>query len=79
MSEEIKKIYDHLKDVYVEDVWSMSDRIVAVSVRGDWKHDHLRSDWFMSEIGYSKLSEKTTEEDGSDWYCSDHFYYKEVA
>ena len=45
---------------------------------GDWKHDHGYCDYLMSEIGYVKINEATTEENGSDCYSAIHRYaYKE--
>lgn len=41
---------------------------------GDWKHDHGYCDYLMSQKGYTKVSELTTEEDGSDTYSSIHRY-----
>ena len=46
---------------------------------GDWKHDHLRVDFLVSDFFNNKglfvNSEKvTTEEDGSDTYSAEHYY-----
>lgn len=47
---------------------------------GDWKHDHLRSEYvfedYCAEHGYeaTKLYSCTTEENGSDCYSALHAY-----
>lgn len=46
-------------------------------IDGDWKHDHLRCDFLMRNLDYSKLDEVITEDDGSDVYSSVHYYEKE--
>lgn len=46
---------------------------------GDWKHEHLRTDFLVGTYLNSKgipfmKSEKETENDGSDTYSSIHYY-----
>ena len=43
---------------------------------GDWKRDHAYSDHLMREMGYDCTDEEVTEENGSDFYSSIHFYEK---
>lgn len=43
---------------------------------GDWKHDHARAKWLVSEQGYMHISEKVTAEDGSDCYSAIHTFKK---
>ena len=50
--------------------------IVHVEINGDWKHEHGWGDVLMGYLGYKKLSEEVTEENGSDWYGSIHKYVK---
>lgn len=52
-------------------------RMIAVEIiRGDWKHQHLRMDYFMEELcDIRSISTQTTEEDGSDCYSAVHYYY----
>lgn len=75
------EIYEYLKEkeVYAE-VGSdkvNGQKVVVVSIEwGDWKHDHRYCDYLMSNIGFERLHEEVTEEDGSDCYSSDHFYAK---
>lgn len=63
------------------EVWAYDHGIVAVGIeRGDWKHDHARADYLVSQLG-GKLdstddtpSVVVTEEDGSDCYSAVHYY-----
>lgn len=78
------RIYQFLRDngVYSE-VWSAlgGDDVKAVCVSiswGDWKHDHLWARDLMSYLGYVKVGEVVTEEDGSDCYSAEHTYVKAV-
>ena len=48
--------------------------IVNVLINGDWKHQHGWGDVLMGYLGYKKVNEKVTEENGSDWYGSIHRY-----
>ena len=49
--------------------------MVAVEINwGDWKHEHLRAKWLMSENGFKHLFTKVTEEDGSDTYSAIHYF-----
>lgn len=80
----MSRIYQFLRDngVYSE-VWSAlgGDDVKAVCVsisRGDWKHDHLWARNLMSYLGYVKVGEVVTEEDGSDCYSAKHTYVKAV-
>ena len=78
LNELIKKIETVLdKDVWVESVYQYEDLpVIAVDVRGDWKHDHLRCDWLIEEnvSEVTKFNTKVTEEDGSDYYSATHYY-----
>lgn len=60
------------------DVYSqMEENIVIVNIdRGDWKHDHLWARNLMSYLGYVKVGEVVTEDDGSDCYSAEHTYIK---
>ena len=42
---------------------------------GDWKHEHARCDYILAQAGYTKLDERTTEENGSDCYSSEHIFF----
>lgn len=47
---------------------------VRISVNwGDWKHDHARLRWLLTENGYEYGGSVITEEDGSDCYSADHY------
>ena len=41
---------------------------------GDWKHDHLRADWLIKEIGGTLFKTYVTEDNGSDCYSAVHKY-----
>ena len=48
---------------------------IIIEVEGDWKHDHLRTDWLMREqLGLECVSKVVTKEDGSDYYTANHYY-----
>lgn len=49
--------------------------VLQVSIHwGDWKHEHARAKWLISENieGVTYLNTKVTEDDGSDCYSADH-------
>lgn len=74
---EEKNITKHLKenDLYVDSITLDYDSKVLIQIDwGDWKHDHLRLRHLMSQLGYMLVSEKVTEEDGSDCYSALHTY-----
>lgn len=58
-------------------------RVLAVDINwGDWKHDHLRTDYLVNEFSETLENEeislattKLTEEDGSDAYSAIHYYF----
>lgn len=62
------------------DVYSqMEGNIVIVDIDwGDWRHSHLWARDLMSYLGYVKVGEVVTEEDGSDCYSAEHTYVKAV-
>ena len=41
---------------------------------GDWKHDHLYTDYLMREADFLLIDEQVTYEDGDDCYGSIHKY-----
>ena len=53
---------------------------INIFICGDWKHDHIYichkvTNW-LCENGYKfDIANHTTEENGSDWYSAEHFYY----
>lgn len=51
--------------------------VIQVEINwGDWKHEHMRTDWLIAEKceWLSKIGEQVTEEDGSDTYSAVHNY-----
>lgn len=73
----------YLKD---NNVWHYADvdwkpNTITIDISwGDWKHDHIRVDYyveqFMNEHNYKLLDKwkNITEEDGSDTYSATHYY-----
>lgn len=50
--------------------------VVCANIDGDWKHDHARADWLVSErLGGYLLRKDITEDTGCDWYPAIHYYY----
>lgn len=84
----INKVFsDNRLSVSVNDMDSIGSMVVIIyDVDGDWKHEHLRSNWilneYMTSLGYEtiKNAEKVTYDDGSDCYEATHYsYYRKVA
>lgn len=75
-SEEIcKMLREHDIYAYVEQYDDLP--VVEVSIDwGDWKHDHARAQWLISENikGVTYLNTKVTKDDGSDCYSAEHRY-----
>ena len=82
--EEEKMLYKTLGDknnlfvteIYHEKHMLYGDIVCILIEWGDWKHEHLRCDWLMQEMGYTFLGSETTEEDGSDTYSAIRRYTK---
>ena len=60
----------HPSDIW----WTESGRVVVEIVWGDWKHDHARADYLVSQLGGKVDDVFVTESDGSDTYSATHFY-----
>lgn len=78
----IEKVEQALIDagVWATAYWSEPySYTIKVEVDGDWKHDHLRTNWILFEqFGLAFCGEYVTDEDGSDCYASIHTYEFEV-
>ena len=77
INETIKRIYNRLKEenFFYEVYYDFSNEEFIIEVEwGDWRHDHLRIDYIMAELGFTKIDVVTTEEDGSDCYSANHIY-----
>ena len=74
------KIYKYLnkKDADFDEVYFSPHGdapMLCISVNwGDWKHSHIYLDRVMADIGYTKISENVTEEDGDDAYSAEHIF-----
>lgn len=78
MEEKIMEIQKALDEAHImAEVYQYNDLpVICVAINsGDWKHDHLRADWLVKELGGTKLGENTTYEDGSDCYSAIHNFY----
>ena len=53
-----------------------SDVVIIEIHWGDWKHEHLRANWLMGELGFVCYREDELETDGSDCHSSIHYYYR---
>lgn len=51
-------------------------RIVVSIDWGDWKHSHIWCKNLMKYLGYTQSNEIVTEENGSDCYSADHYFYR---
>ena len=83
---ELEKIArDLYTDATAHGVWTDwyidSNNMIAFDITwGDWKHDHMRLDWIVTEWcwdnGYEVEYSDTvvTDEDGSDTYSGTHYY-----
>ena len=76
-----KLLNDH--DLWVENIWrddetETTPMMIRYEIDGDWKHDHLYSEYlienYLKEKGYfaTRGGEDVTFEDGSDWYKAIH-------
>lgn len=74
---EDEKICQFLNDneCPAEEIYS-NGIVVAIQVNGDWKHSHGWCNVLMGYLGYELKAEQVTEENGSDWYESIHYYKK---
>ena len=68
----LEELWDK-KRIPVEDFGTDKRGRLIVTLEGDWKHDHVRLNWLMSEEGYSVLSEDA-EDNGTDYYRSTHTF-----
>ena len=63
--------------LFVEEVYQIDDKEILVCISwGDWKHEHLCCDKLMESMGYTKVQEIITEDNGTDCYSSEHTFIK---
>ena len=77
-SYEDEVIFNFLNDneVYT-DVYAIDENSVQVHIEwGDWKHEHGWCSVLMGYLGWEEGDCIVTEEDGSDCYSADHYYYR---
>ena len=72
-----EQIWKHLEDnrLFPDDIRLYDDTVEVDISWGDWKHEHLRCNYLMIELGCESWGEVTTEEDGSDCYSAIHRFY----
>lgn len=82
-----EEFYDYCKDnhLYLDDydATQLNDNTIELYYyisEGDWKHEHLRSKWLLSELcedkGYSIVGQSENAEDSdSDTYSAEHTVY----
>jgi len=64
--------------IWCEEVTPHSETSFCIQIRGDWKHDHLRTKWLMEENGYQYIAQYT-EPSEEDSYTARYYYrYKEA-
>lgn len=71
------KVLAILKEGHISgDVTTNNDKSIEILVEwGDWKHEHTYLKYLMNKNGFVQVSEKITEENGSDCYSARHTYY----
>lgn len=63
-------------EVYADEVYKDGLFIAVHCEWGDWKHTHAWLRSLMQYIGYVEVSEKVTEDNGSDCYSATHYFIK---
>ena len=77
MKETIEKVAKTLREyqIFAEVNQYYNLPVIIVSIHwGDWKHDHLRADHIIKELGGELIKAEVTEENGSDCYSADRYY-----
>lgn len=76
---EINAIIDTFKanSLAVDEIYQIEEGEILICISwGDWKHEHLCCDKLMESMGYTKLQEIITEDNGTDCYSSEHTFIK---
>ena len=77
--EEIRRIDKKLSEAHLyAEIYEHAPFVYVDIEHGDWKHDHMRCDYLMKQLGYRAIDEKVTYADGSDNYSATHVYVKET-
>ena len=76
--DELCTIERYLSDnrCYTDEIYHDNGAILIQVNWGDWKHDHLWLRDLMDYIGYIQISERVTEDNGSDCYSAQHTFIK---
>ena len=76
---EINAIIDTFKanSLAVDEIYQIEEGEILICISwGDWKHEHLCCDKLMERMGYTKIQEIITEDNGTDCYSSEHTFIK---
>lgn len=76
---EINAIKDTFKanSLAVDEIYQIEEGEILICISwGDWKHEHLCCDKLMESMGYTKIQEIITEDNGTDCYSSEHTFIK---
>lgn len=74
----IEEIERHLNErgLFPDNIYEHNGCIEIEIFKGDWKHEHIRCDLLMGNIGYTQKKNILIDEDGSDCYSAIHIYEK---
>ena len=77
MTKAVKALNDGNVSAYVFQYADLP--VICVQIDwGDWKHEHLKADWLMEQIGWTKFKIDVTADDGSDTYSAIRYYVRSV-
>ena len=77
MQERDKKIIDLFKanNVWYDYGWTADGKLEVNVSDGDWKHDHIFLDHFMTNARYERVEERIYgQPTGGDWYSAVHVF-----
>jgi hypothetical protein len=78
MYELCEKVEKHLRDNGIQadfvDYDEKAGTILVDILWGDWKHEHLRADYLVAQLGGTHVYTYDLESDGSDCYSGRHEY-----
>lgn len=86
LSENLEKMKNYAEQIelflmennmHVEEVGYNAISVFVEILWGDWKHDHLRTKYLISEKfpNIQSVCTEETETDGSDCYSAIHYFY----
>ena len=64
----------------VDEIYEIEENEVLVCISwGDWRYQHLACDHIMKQLGYLKVQEVVTENNGTDCYSSEHTFTFKIS